>query len=1072
MSQESTPATPSPETPNRPPYIYPPGAVLMHSPLVLQQANLYGFFVKGKTDCLQRSVDATLSAGSGGRARFRVLTPYVLLSFTRISHAFSERPVDRDKGWIKETDIVTWVIVGREVEEKGQTKIDRVFFYPMHIWVDDTMALINGRELYGYPKYDCQYTMPDVGQPAEKLTLAVKSFQPFSPETQLAWNPLLEVTQTSKAPDTPIGEFVEFMEEGLKVLMSSPGFFSLDEAGVRDVMKQLLSEQLAQIFLKQLPDGTGDRAVYQAITIAPATVNKLHSAALLGGSYSLNLHDNASFPLAQTLGLELGAQDAIMPINLYFDFTVQQAQELYNNSVIEPEKIAILGGGVGSMITAFYLTDQPGWQSKYDISLYQLGWRLGGKGASGRNAKYGQRIEEHGLHIWFGFYENAFNAIQKVYGELGRPPGAPLATWDEAFKPHSFTAVTEFIDGDWKTWPVDFPLLPGTPGDGEEVLNMWDAAVAAYAWIKKILGELQAHSTVQANPRPSGPVPRGLLGNLFNKVVAEVKEEVVERAEDVAIKVLSEFGEDVARLSTRAEALVGSFKAAHLRSDQVQFELAADALEVMRRLVYARVGDLLDTNDELRRLFITLDLGVATLVGMVRDGVFKSQTFDVINDLDLRAWLKKHGANEKYTVDSAPVRALYDLVFAYVDGDFSKPNVEAGTMLRATLRIGLLYKGGVMWKMQAGMGDVIFAPMYEVLKKRGVKFHFFHKVEDMVPKNGAVDEILMTQQVALKGDDYNPFVTVKGLDCWPSEPNYGEIDDKQAALLQANGINLESMWTNWPEVYQQSFGQPLPQITLKRGVDFDRVVFGISIGSLPWIAPKLLAESPALASTSNVVKTVATQAYQLWLNQPLKNLGWAYTPKSGEEPVLSGFTEPYDTWASMDQLLCREDWPAGADEPKNCAYFCSAFTQGKLPPPSNHGFPAEVAAVAKTGALNNMTSEMGWLWPAAAGVGKPGKFEWGWLVDPDGGSGEARFNSQYWRANVDPSEQYVLSVVNSTKARLETNGSGFSNLYLTGDWIRTGLNAGCVEAATMAGMQTSRAMTGYPAVIQGEKDFG
>ena len=64
-----------------------------------------------------------------------------------------------------------------------------------------------------------------------------------------------------------------------------------------------------------------------------------------------------------------------------------------------------------------------------------------------------------------------------------------------------------------------------------------------------------------------------------------------------------------------------------------------------------------------------------------------------------------------------------------------------------------------------------------------------------------------------------------------------------------------------------------------------------------------------------------------------------------------------------------------------------------------------------------------------------------------------------------------MSVVDSTKYRLQTDQSGFSNLFLTGDWIKTGLNAGCVEAAVMAGMQTSRAISGHPQVIDGENDF-
>jgi uncharacterized protein with NAD-binding domain and iron-sulfur cluster len=71
-------------------------------------------------------------------------------------------------------------------------------------------------------------------------------------------------------------------------------------------------------------------------------------------------------------------------------------------------RIAILGGGVASLSTALELTSVPDWQTRYDITVYQMGWRLGGKGASSRNPAAGGRIEEHGLHVWFGCYDNAF----------------------------------------------------------------------------------------------------------------------------------------------------------------------------------------------------------------------------------------------------------------------------------------------------------------------------------------------------------------------------------------------------------------------------------------------------------------------------------------------------------------------------------------------------------------------------------------------------------------------------------------------------------------------------------------
>ena len=87
--------------------------------------------------------------------------------------------------------------------------------------------------------------------------------------------------------------------------------------------------------------------------------------------------------------------------------------------------------------------------------------------------------------------------------------------------------------------------------------------------------------------------------------------------------------------------------------------------------------------------------------------------------------------------------------------------------------------------------------------------------------------MLITEQLKLKRADYDPFVD--GLLYWPSIPNYNQIDDTQAAILQNNNINLESHWSNWTDIYQTYLGQTLPQKTLVLGVDLDQVIFGISV---------------------------------------------------------------------------------------------------------------------------------------------------------------------------------------------------------------------------------------------------
>ncbi|OFA01700.1 acetoacetate decarboxylase (ADC) [Duganella sp. HH101] len=1038
----------------RPSYIYQGGSVMMHSPLQLKNAEMYGYFVKGTLSNLQATLDDTLNQVAGQRMRFKAISPYVLLTFTRVNHADSAAPVDHAKGWITEVDIVTWIMVGA-MDDEGE--LAHIYYYPAHIFVDDAMALINGRELFGYPKYLCEYEIPHADAEPLRCSVAAKGFQPFAPETRIAMHPLLEVNATRKTGiEKPIASVLDLIEQAIELFLSIPDFFNLDVAGWDDIISLLRNPRIDQIFLKQFPDSAGLKAVYQAILAAPATIDRIHSGTLLGYEYECVLHAFDSFPLQQTLGLQLGAQQAILPYKLHFDFTAQPGEELIDNSSIAPQKIAILGGGVGSMTAAWYLSDLPGWQNNYDITVYQQGWRLGGKGASGRNAKYGQRIEEHGLHIWFGFYANAFKMIKAAYASLDRPPGAPLATWRDAFKQHDYVVLSEQVGAQWHNWSIVFPTLPGEPGEGTEQITLWTMAEAMFFWIKKWIDGLD--KLTRAMNLPPHPHHTGIVPDWLYHLAEGVTSSVHELLDDMSL------------LGSALYGMLANMSPDVGKHTEGQHLALAGALVGVRGKLHARYRALVDSgegdaSDDIRRLFICLDLGVTVMKGVFEDGVIRNG-FDVINDIDFKDWLRKHGGDEVLCVDSAPVRGFYDLVFAYEGGDFDKPNIEAGTLLRAMARIGLAYKGGIMFKMQAGMGDTVFTPLYQALLARGVKFKFFHKVEELVPDGRQIGSIRMTQQVALAGEDYDPLVDVKALACWPSTPNYDQIDPAQAALLQEKGVNLESYWSDWPKLYHQHFDKELPVLTLKRGIDFDQVVFGISVGSLKAVCPQLLAHSPALNTTYEQVQTVATQAYQVWLNKDLTQMGWDFQP-DGQQPVLSGFSEPYDTWAPMDQLLCREDW-APPLAPRNVSYFCSALTVDSYPPVSDTGFPARMAALAKQGAIGQLGGQVAALWPAA---GPAGAFPWQWLVDGSEATGVARFDSQYWRANVDPSERYVMSVVNSTKYRLQTDQSGYANLYLTGDWIRTGLNAGCVEAAVMAGMQAARAMTGHPAVIEGETDF-
>jgi uncharacterized protein with NAD-binding domain and iron-sulfur cluster len=47
-------------------------------------------------------------------------------------------------------------------------------------------------------------------------------------------------------------------------------------------------------------------------------------------------------------------------------------------------KIAILGGGMAGLSAAYQLSRTQALRDRYQVTIYQLGWRLGGKAATAR----------------------------------------------------------------------------------------------------------------------------------------------------------------------------------------------------------------------------------------------------------------------------------------------------------------------------------------------------------------------------------------------------------------------------------------------------------------------------------------------------------------------------------------------------------------------------------------------------------------------------------------------------------------------------------------------------------------
>jgi uncharacterized protein with NAD-binding domain and iron-sulfur cluster len=676
-------------------------------------------------------------------------------------------------------------------------------------------------------------------------------------------------------------------------------------------------------------------------------------------------------------------------------------------------------------LTAAWRLSEPGWRGRFDrITVYQRGWRLGGKGASSRG-RYG-RIEEHGLHVWLGFYENAFRLLRECYAELDRPttdPQAPILTWRDAIKPAPAVGLEDRDRDDWRHWLARFApndLEPGEPGGDAQPASLAEFALRALRLVIDGVESLADVGSIDRTERvvlssSAEPPARSLIDGVVLGTQLAVPAALLE-----AVRL--------------ASGTLGGVAAAAAPTGSASPELL-DALDRLQdRLRGVVAGD-----PDLKRAWQYISLTVALLRGLLADGVFAGVPLSRLDDEDYLVWIRRHGAAPE-AVDGALLRAMYDMCFAYVDGDTSRPSFGAGSAVLLAVKLALEYKGGIFWKMSAGMGDAVFAPLYQALRQRGVDFEFFHRVDALhLSTDGtAIDAISVGRQAALAPgvERYEPLVRVRGLLCFPDAPLADQLDD-------ADGIEhepLEAHGCTWPDAERR---------VLRRGTDFDIAVLAIPVGMAEVVCRELIDDRPEWRDMAANVATVATQAFQIWLREPEPALGW---PHPGA--TMSGYTDPFDTWASMPQLIDAEEWPDD-DRPAAIAYFCGVMPTRRRPvadAAAEDGYRDQV----RERAVAFLDRNVGHLMPGAVGDG----FRWDLLCGRDGSTGPAAFDSQFWTANVDPADRYVQSLPGTGRYRLRSDESGYDNLFLAGDWTDSGLNAGCVEAAVLSGLQAANAVLG------------
>jgi len=294
---------------------------------------------------------------------------------------------------------------------------------------------------------------------------------------------------------------------------------------------------------------------------------------------------------------------------------------------------------------------------------------------------------------------------------------------------------------------------------------------------------------------------------------------------------------------------------------------------------------------------------------------------------------------------------------------------------------------------------------------------------------------------------------------WPAEPDYAQlVDGGQISAQEQAPHVLESSFDEWGG---------LGQLVLEQGRDFDMCVLAIPVGALPPVTRALTDPSspqhdPRWRAMTTGISLIQTVSAQLWFDRDVDGL---FDPPS-DRGLLTGFAQPQSSLGQLGHLIATERW--GANPPRTVIYHTGALAAGVRPPDQR----SQMLGYAEKQRREWREQFELWLATNYREVFPRGPKAYEDLLAllrvPDGVQAPTpadRLAQQWFSIGCNPSDFYVLSLPGQMRLRMAPHESGVRFMMLAGDWTKTDLNCGCVEAATQSGMLAARALSGDPVYV-------
>jgi hypothetical protein len=292
------------------------GATIPAPPYSCTGASLWSFVALGDeaaiTAYLAKSLNKVTSPG-----RFvPVLGPLVFILKVDCGALTSDVPPFSTFGVSEETDIGFWLLVA-DTKNGG-----KLYWYPAYLFVDNWVALIAGREVWGFPK--ALATMTETGNRLAISTLMLKT---ETPNDKAVFAELFSISPMPEQHES----LLERLGGGIAAIFAcltelspppwAPDLFERIEAAIKPGLG-LFPKFGGFVMIKQFRDADSETAAcYQeAIGLLPTLKGLPTAGGASGATCTLNLQTYASQPIAADLGLKPGAQDILALFWVNFDF--------------------------------------------------------------------------------------------------------------------------------------------------------------------------------------------------------------------------------------------------------------------------------------------------------------------------------------------------------------------------------------------------------------------------------------------------------------------------------------------------------------------------------------------------------------------------------------------------------------------------------------------------------------------------------------------------------------------------------------------------------------------------------